>query len=133
MEKLKSLAEILLSDLAFSEHELSILITDDAEMAELNGTYRGKPYTTDVLSFRLSEAESGAIAPDILGDIVISLDQAESQAIADGKAPVVELVFLLIHGLLHLAGYDHEDVPEADAIEMRRLEQVLFAKLIPLV
>ena len=87
--------------------ELSIFFTDDATMADLNKTYRQKQGTTDVLSFTYEEKPSNT---DISGEIIISLDTARRQAMNRGKMLEDELGELLIHGLLHILGYEDESV-----------------------
>lgn len=106
-------------------------------MRELNRRYRGKATTTDVLSFPLIETPGDGAAlcppetsalPLLLGDIVISLPQAQRQARAYG-APLYEEIFrLLVHGLLHLLGYDHER-GRSPARTMKALEEELLAAL----
>ncbi|RMF89271.1 MAG: rRNA maturation RNase YbeY [Nitrospinota bacterium] len=119
-------ARRLLTYLGLEESELSILLVDDATMATLNQTYRGKSGPTDVLSFALREGEFGEINPSLLGDIVISLETADRQAQAAGHSLQTEVRLLLIHGLLHLLGYDHErSLQEAE--EMREKETELLA------
>lgn len=87
--------------------ELAVLITHDGKMRALNQQYRGKDRTTDVLSFPNAVALPHG-APRHLGDLVISYDQALRQA-QDLTQPIeVELRFLMLHGVLHLLGYDHE-------------------------
>lgn len=117
---------MLLSDLGYSESELSVLVTDDTEMQELNHGYRSKNETTDVLSFRLAEAESGEIAEDVIGDVIISLPRATLQAGELHRTAAEEVLFLLIHGVLHLLGYDHENVSEEEANKMRLTESKYF-------
>ena len=97
----------LLPMLELESAELSVLVTDDANMQKLNKQYRGKDQSTDVLSF----VNSGPTPPGEvkhLGDIVISHDQASRQAQSIGHDLVFELRFLTLHGVLHLVGYDHE-------------------------
>lgn len=93
-------------------------------MRSLNRAYRGIDATTDVLSFAMSEAgagvpgASGADAPPVmLGDIVISAPRAVLQAAEAGHSTDEEMTFLLVHGILHLAGYDHE----TNASDKRRM------------
>lgn len=112
--------------------ELSILITDDSEIKRLNRLYRGKNKATDVLSFSLAEGEGGELSR-LLGDVVISWDTTRRQARELGVTIREEFLRLLVHGVLHLLGYDHENVPEAEARRMRRKEEQLLAKLSPLV
>jgi probable rRNA maturation factor len=95
------------------------LIADDAELARLNRQFCGKDYATDVLSFRAG----GPGGP--LGDIAISLDRAREQAGERGHSIGDEVKILMLHGLLHLLGMDHEK----DRGAMRRREQRLRRKL----
>lgn len=110
-----------LSLLGREEAELSILFVGSAKMKQLNRHYRGNPKETDVLSFPMEDARASlhhtahpthhtsfSSVPPLLGDIVISVPKTAEQARAYGTAFSVELLRLLIHGLLHLLGYDHE-------------------------
>ena len=99
--------------------EVAIAIVTDAHMRKLNDTYRRKDYATDVLSFPSD-------APGMLGDIVIARGVAERQAVEHRHAVATELRILALHGLLHLIGYDHEDVN--DGGKMRRAEDRLRRK-----
>ena len=101
---------------------MSILITDDEEIRSLNNTYRGLDRSTDVLSFSQMEGEEIHGESDLLGDIVISLDTALRQAGEYGHTVEEEMRRLLIHGLFHLLGYDHEGCEE-EAARMRKKEQ----------
>lgn len=105
--------------------QLSVLFTNDREMTRLNSEYRNKHKTTDVLSFPLGEKEEGYV---VLGDIVISLPQALRQAREHRSTPRDELTRLLIHGYLHLLGYDHE-ISESEARRMERKEREIFRAL----
>lgn len=94
-------------------YELSLTLTDDGEIAELNGTYRQMDRPTDVLSFAALEDDT-PLAPELLateplylGDIIISLDTAQRQAEAAGHSLNWETVWLASHGFLHLLGWDH--------------------------
>ena len=113
----------------YSEHELSLLLTTDEEIESLNSQYRNKQKPTDVLSFSQLEGEGGASDSKLLGDVVISVETAIKQAKELGYTLKEELTRLLIHGTLHLLGYDHENVPEAEAKKMQELEDKLFEKL----
>jgi len=83
---------------------LTIRLTDDAELRELNRTYLGHDYATDVLSFPADESEAGA---RYFGDLALSLPRAEAQAQAGGHPLEAELQLLVVHGVLHLLGHDH--------------------------
>ena len=92
----------------------------DKAMRSLNRKYRGKDRTTDVLSFPRREGRFSTIQPHVLGDIVISLPTAARQAKAAGDPCAVEIDRLLVHGYLHLLGYDHEKSrAEAGRMELR--------------
>ncbi len=107
---------------------LSIVLTDDEEIHGLNRDFRGKDKPTDVLSF--SQLEGGAEQHSrSLGDVVISLDTTARQAKEYRVTFDRELLRLLIHGILHLFGHDHEGVPKAVAARMRRLEASLMKDL----
>lgn len=122
------MAKKLLSDLGCEDAELSILVTDDTEIRKLNKKFRGKDQTTDVLSFpQDSPGRQGF--PAILGDVVISLETTRRQATERDASVSEEFLRLLIHGVLHLLRYDHEDVPRSEAERMRRKERSLARKL----
>lgn len=110
-----------------SEAELSIAFVDDAEMQTLNASYRGKDYPTDVLSF--PQEDMGG-APALLGDVVISLPTAERQAKEYGTELSYEVARLLVHGILHLVGYEHEEVAEEVAERMCTKEAALLEVLV---
>src|SRR5690606_20572959 len=102
----RALADAMLRSLNLSDAELSILLTDDAGIQVLNRRHRDKDKPTDVLSFPLDEDEDDdAIGPRLLGDVVISIDTAERQALGRKRPLVEEVRFLLAHGILHLVGY----------------------------
>ncbi len=114
----------LLAQLGMRDIELSVLVCDDARMLDLNRTYRGKDATTDVLSFP-SQGPGIPGEPKHLGDIVISCEQASRQAEEIGQTLNVELRFLMLHGVLHLLGYDHEtDQGEMLALQARLKDQL---------
>src|SRR4030095_12893183 len=97
------------------ESDLSIILTDDARLHELNLNYLGIDAPTDVLSFPASETdpESGT---RYLGDILISIPRAQSQADAAGHPLESEVQLLVVHGVLHLLGHDHADPEEKDRL-----------------
>jgi rRNA maturation RNase YbeY len=117
----------LLAALDLPDAELSLLLVSDAVMRRLNRDWRGADRPTDVLSFAQAEGP-GSAPPGLLGDVVISVDTARRQA-AERAAPLgAELDRLLIHGVLHLLGYDHERSP-AEARRMQRRERALARRL----
>ena len=99
---------------------MSILITDDGEIRSLNRGYRGHDRPTDVLSFSQLEGE-GPMVQHMLGDVVISWETARRQALELDCSFEEEMKRLLVHGVLHLLGYDHERDEEADRL-MRKME-----------
>ena len=119
------------------ECEISLLITDDEAIKELNGEFRHIDKSTDVLSFPMAEFETAGdftgmeedvslFDPDtgefVLGDIVISMDHVIRQAEAYGHSRKRELAFLIAHSMLHLMGYDHMDEAEREEMETRQEE-----------
>ena len=102
---------------------MTVFLTTDNALQDLNRRFRGENKSTDVLSFPAKPhlQHRGKIA----GDVAISVDAAQRQSAEQGHALAVELKVLILHGLLHLAGYDHEN----DAGEMRHRERLLLAKL----
>jgi probable rRNA maturation factor len=100
--------------LGCNNHEISILITDDQTIHKLNHTYRQMDRPTNVLSFPMQEGQFSDITPGLLGDVVISCDTAEKEANSAGIRLDERISQLLIHGILHLLGFDHE-TGEGDA------------------
>ena len=105
--------------------ELSILFVGERKMLQLNTVYRGICRTTDVLSFEAKIPIRQSEASNVLGDVVINIPKAESQAKTSGTGFYDEIYRLLIHGILHLMGYDHEDSRHKARI-MRKKEQEIF-------
>jgi probable rRNA maturation factor len=103
--------------------QVTVLLATDATLRDLNRRFRGKDRATDVLSF---PSTNPALNPEkIAGDLAISVETAREQAVEQGHSLGVELRVLILHGLLHLAGYDHE----TDVGKMHRRERQLRAKL----
>ena len=115
--------------------ELSLVFTDDAGIRELNRDYRGKDKATDVLSFPQWEDGEWEQAPAglsvALGDIVISRERAAAQAESYGHSETRETVFLFVHGLLHLLGYDHELGAAEERAMFSRQEEIMQALGLP--
>ena len=99
--------------------EVSVLLTDDIDMRQLNREYRGVDAPTDVLAFSMREGEDRDVNPGLLGDLVVSLETAARQASTmDGLSGIdgnleTETALLTVHGMLHLLGYDHQTQEEA--------------------
>jgi probable rRNA maturation factor len=105
--------------------QISVLLTTDETIRDLNRRFRGKNKPTDVLSFPAASIRNAKAAERVAGDLAIGVPTARRQAAEQGHALTRELEILILHGLLHLAGYDHE----TDAGEMHRRESRLRAKL----
>ena len=113
----------MLDVLGLGSAELSLVLVSDRVMHDLNRDWRGKDRPTDVLAF--AQSEHGPAPEGLLGDVVISVDTARRQAVSLGHSLVVEADRLLVHGLLHLLGYDHERSP-AEARRMQRKERAVL-------
>jgi probable rRNA maturation factor len=114
---LRKKTEQILSALGCNHHEISIVIMDDLQIQELNHSFRGIDGPTNVLSFPMQEGAFSDITPGLLGDVVISAQTADREAAAAGITLDERVSQLLIHGVLHLLGFDHE-AGEADAQKM---------------
>ena len=130
-KRIAGLTQWFLNNTGRTDHNVSLLFVDDEEMSWLNEHYRGKSGPTNVLSFPLAmEDDPGSTDVESmeLGDIAISLDTAYREAIEYGQTFRYRLNWLILHGLLHLQGYDHE-VSEKEAELMYSKEQELLNKL----
>ncbi len=110
-----------------AETELSIVLMDDETIRGLNDKWRGQAKPTNVLSFPAIELDRGAIPGPLLGDIVLSIDTTAREAIDNGISFSDHISHLVIHGLLHLLGYDHEN--DADAEQMESIEKVVLEQM----
>jgi rRNA maturation RNase YbeY len=148
--RLERSARAILSDVGEMSAELGILFVGDQRMRGLNRRYRGKDRTTDVLAFAMRDVHAGKrqgargkgsrvkrkillspaahLMPDMLGDVVISIPTARRQAKEAGRSLDEELACLLVHGILHLCGYDHER-GEKEARRMHRREGVILRSI----
>ncbi len=122
-------ARQLLRALNEAHAELSVTLVDDGEIHRLNRDFRGKDRPTDVLAFAMREGARVAGDHALLGDVVISLDTAARQARRRRVSTADEVRTLLVHGVLHLLGYDHER-SAAEARRMRAMERQLRAALL---
>ena len=130
ISQLQSQINQVLEKLGETQSELSLLMTDDAEIQELNRTYRDLDKATDVLSFPQDEDAVNESGDALLGDVVISVETAARQAEEHHLSFNEELILLAIHGILHLLGYDHERSPQ-DARIMQDKTQAVFETLFP--
>jgi rRNA maturation RNase YbeY len=127
--KLRRRAQRLLKLLDREDDELSILLTGDEEMTELNRSFRKRNRTTDVLAFSQLEGERSHLHREVLGDVVISLPTAKRQARERKHTLMHELIVLLVHGTLHLLGHEHEGTDRRTAAAMRSEQKRLTALL----
>ncbi|WP_460597556.1 rRNA maturation RNase YbeY [Geomonas sp. Red276] len=111
------------------EAELSVTVVGDRAIRVMNRDYLGRDKATNVISFAMQEGEFGAINPGVLGDVVISVDTAAREAEESGQSFLERFYFLLMHGILHITGYDHERSGEAEAARMEAKEREIFAIL----
>jgi len=125
LDRIELKARAILDALGCPEKELSILLVDDLQIADLNATYLNREGPTNVIAFPMQEGEFADVSPDLLGDVVISVDTAEREGVAAGMDVETRTVELLVHGVLHLMGYDHEH----DEAEARRMEKKSVAVL----
>jgi probable rRNA maturation factor len=126
---LRQWAACALNKLGRQEAELSIVITDNEYIAELNLEYLGRKGPTNVISFPQNEGQ-GPEDNNLLGDIVISAQKGLQEATDAGIDPAQRLRRLLIHGICHLCGYNHENVSEERAQEMEAMEVFLMEQTI---
>ena len=119
----------LLRELRCEEYELSLLLVDDDQIREFNKTYLKRDRSTNVISFSMREGEFGDINPQLLGDIILSVETAYRDAATVRIDLMDEVEFLVIHGLLHLLGYEHEDVAATESRQMKMREKELFSLL----
>jgi len=109
------------------EAELSVSIVDDSEIRGINRDYLQRDKSTNVISFSQHEGDEVPLGEvDLLGDVIISADTAARDACEAGQGYLDELYFLLIHGILHLCGFDHERGTEEQAQHMEEKERELF-------
>lgn len=119
----------LMKELRCEEGDLSLLLVDDDQIREINRTYLKRDRSTNVISFAMTEGEFGTVNPRLLGDIVLSVETAARDAATGCLDLMDEVEFLLIHGLLHLLGYEHEKAAAAESRKMKTRERELFFML----
>ena len=127
------LLERILSVIGEGRSELSVELVGNGRIRRLNRSYRKKDRITDVLAFPIREAmmPRGVRGPSVmLGDVVVSVPVAVHQAKEAGRSVEAELAALLVHGVLHLCGYDHERSPR-DAMRMSRRERAVLQAIGP--
>jgi probable rRNA maturation factor len=127
-KKIHQTASVILNALDCPDAELSILIVDDQQIAQLNHQYLNREGPTNVIAFPMRQGPSSEITPNLLGDVVISADTAQREAQSAGISTQDRFDQLLIHGTLHLLGYDHEH-GAAEALKMEEKAHELLQLL----
>ncbi len=129
--RLRRRAERALELLGCSDRtELSVWLCSDDEIRRLHREFFDLDSPTNVISFPQREGEFEGVEPDLLGDVVISVDTAIREGGEAGLSPDDAVAYYLIHGLLHLLGYDHVGVPPEKAAEMESMHENLFERVI---
>jgi probable rRNA maturation factor len=129
-KKIRKKAQAILNALDNPEAELSVVIVDDSEIEALNQKYLNRSGPTNVIAFPMREGEFSDLSPLLLGDVVISTETAGREALNSGISVETRIGQLLIHGILHLFGFDHESNQrdaakmEAKAVELLKLLEV---------
>ena len=122
-KKIRQTASVILNALDYPDAELSILIVDDQQIEQLNRQYLNRKGPTNVIAFGMRQGQFSDIAPNLLGDVVISADTAQREAQSAAISMQDRFDQLLIHGTLHLLGYDHENtIDEAQKMEEKANE-----------
>jgi probable rRNA maturation factor len=114
-------------DLGCAHASVALLLAGDVEVRQLNAKWRGIDKATNVLSFPAPEMPGDLVQDDVLGDIAMACETVLAEATDQGVTPAHHLQHLVVHGLLHLLGYDHEN--QADATEMEGVEIDILARL----
>ena len=129
LRRFRRSVRLILKALDCTDRELNIFLTDDAGIQVLNRDYLGKDKPTNVISFAMTEGDIHIAGEDaILGDVIISLETARRDAEKGGLSLEQELDFLMIHGILHLIGYDHIG-SRSEARKMSIRQKALFETL----
>ena len=129
LKRLRKIAKGILNEAALPEAELSISFVDDVQIQELNRRYLGRDKPTNVLAFSMREGAFASLQPQLLGDVIISVDTARRQSNRFGLNGTEMVVLLMIHGILHLLGYEHEGTKKG-AYEMTLKQKELLRKAI---
>ncbi|MFO7965635.1 MAG: rRNA maturation RNase YbeY [Desulfobacterales bacterium] len=119
IKTLRSKTQAVLNALGCPDKELSMVITDDDGIQQLNKAYLFRDRPTNVIAFPMQEGDFPHVSPDMLGDVVISAETAAREAQNAGMGFMERFDELVVHGILHLLGYDHEK-NEKEAAEMRK-------------
>lgn len=124
-DDIRTTARRVLNALGYPDAQLSVLIVSDEQITELNQTYLNHEGPTNVISFPMQEGPYADITPDLLGDVVISVDTAHHEAGKAGMETMERFNELLIHGILHLLGYDHVNSEEEAAVMQQKSDELM--------
>ena len=125
LKKVRRATQRLLTELGLLDAELSLLLVDDARIQDLNRRYLNRDKPTNVLAFPMREGEFSTLHPQLLGDLVISVETAKRQSNRFGLDEMEMVILLMVHGVLHLIGYEHEGTKKG-AREMALKQKELF-------
>jgi probable rRNA maturation factor len=129
LRKIRRAAQRILAELGFLEAELSLLFVNDRQIQTLNREYLRRDKPTNVLAFSMREGEFSTLHPHLLGDLVISVETAKRQSNRFGLDGEEMVILLMVHGVLHLIGYEHEGTKKG-AREMTLKQRELFRQVI---
>jgi probable rRNA maturation factor len=129
LKKIKRAAHQTLVALGLPEGELSILLVDDPQIQELNRRYLHRDKPTNVLAFPMGKGKGSGLHPNLLGDLVISVETAQRQSNRFGLNDFEMIALLMIHGLLHLVGYEHEGTRKGAREMAAKQKELLRAAL----
>ncbi len=127
-KKIKQWTRQILSMQKMNQGELGLVFVNNHRIRVYNRTYRGIDRATDVLAFSMREGPGGDLHPQVLGDVMISLEMVATEALLYERTREEQLIILLIHGILHLLGYDHTQ-SLAEAKRMERREKWLLTRI----
>ncbi len=125
LKKVRSATQRILTELGLLDAELSLLLVDDAQIQDLNRRYLHRDKPTNVLAFPMREGEFSTLHSNLLGDLVISVETAKRQSDRFGLNEMEMVILLMVHGVLHLIGYEHEGTRKG-AREMSLKQKELF-------
>ena len=124
-KKIRRVVQRILASLGLPEAELSLLLVDDKQIQELNHRFLGRDKPTNVLAFPMRKGKGPVLHPNLLGDLVISAETAQRQSNRFGLNDFEMIILLMIHGLLHLVGYEHEGTRKGAQAMARKQKELL--------
>ena len=125
LKKVRRATQRILTELGLLDADLSVVLVDDARIRDLNRQYLNRDKPTNILAFPMREGEFSTLHPNLLGDLVISVETARRQSDRFGLDDMEMVILLMVHGVLHLIGYEHEGTKKG-AREMSLKQKELF-------